>query len=95
MTQKPSDVPPALQDPTIAHNARLGLVMFFIYFLFYAGFVALATFKYEWLQHSVLGLNLAILYGMGLIVIAIIMALIYMLLCRMPAADRPAGTPRH
>lgn len=65
------------------YNARLGIAFFVVYFLLYAGFVALVTFKYEWTSRPVLGgLNLAIVYGMGLIVAAILLALVYMVMCK-------------
>ncbi len=74
-------------DESSIHNARLGIVFFLFYFLLYAGFVAIVTFKYEWMARPMLGgLNLAIVYGMGLILAAIVMAIIYMLLCKRPVA---------
>ena len=71
----------------MAYNARLGLKFFFVYALAYAGFVAVCTFRYDWMSVIVFqGLNLAIVYGMGLILLAIVMSVIYMRLCK---ADEP------
>ena len=60
------------------HHSRVGLVMFFIYLLFYGGFVFLNVFAADVMEITpIAGVNLAILYGFGLIITAIIMALIY------------------
>lgn len=73
-----------------SHNARLGLVLFVVYLLFYGGFVGLATFAPNALARPALaGVNLAVVYGFGLIVAALVLALVYMLLCR---AEGPAAT---
>ena len=65
-----------------AANARSGLVLFFVYLAFYAGFMGLATFAPGAMGLPVLaGVNLAIVYGMGLIAGALVVAAIYMWLC--------------
>ena len=70
------------------HNARLGLVLFTLYLLLYGGFVGLATFAPSAMARPALaGVNLAVVYGFGLIVAALVLALVYMLLCR---AEAPA-----
>ena len=75
-------------------NARLGLVFFFVYAAVYAGFVAVCTFRYEWMGTIVVaGLNLAIVYGIGLIALAMLMAVAYLLLCT-PAGDEPPDANR-
>ena len=71
-----------------ARNARLGLIMFGLYLLLYGGFVLLNAFSPETMEWKPLaGINLAILYGFGLIIAAFIMALVYGFLCRSPKAD--------
>jgi uncharacterized membrane protein (DUF485 family) len=65
-----------------AANARAGLVLFFSYLAFYAGFMGLAAFAPQAMGRPVLGgVNLAITYGMGLIVGALVVAAIYMAAC--------------
>ena len=65
-----------------AANARAGLVLFFIYLAFYAGFVGLAAFAPAAMGRSVLaGVNLAITYGMCLILGAFVVAALYMWAC--------------
>ena len=77
----------------MTRNARLGLLFFFVYALVYAGFVAICTFRYDWMGTIVFaGLNLAVVYGMGLIVLAVIMAVIYMLLCKPGGDEAVAGS---
>ena len=63
-------------------NARAGLVLFFIYLAFYAGFMGLATFVPQAMgRPAVMGVNVAITYGMGLIVGAFVVAVVYMAVC--------------
>jgi uncharacterized membrane protein (DUF485 family) len=63
-------------------NARSGLVLFFIYLAFYAGFMGLAAFSPELMGRPALaGVNLAITYGMALIVGAFVIAVWYMAIC--------------
>jgi len=65
-----------------AANARAGLVLFFIYLAFYAGFMVLAAFAPQAMGRPVLaGVNLAITYGMALIVGALVVAALYMWAC--------------
>jgi len=80
-----------------SHNARLGLVLFVIYLLFYGGFVGLATFAPNAMGRPALaGVNLAVVYGFGLIVAALVLAVVYMLLCRTeaPATDAASAEGR-
>ena len=64
-------------------NARLGMTLFALYVAFYSGFVLLNTFAADVMaQTPVAGLNIAILYGFGLIIGAFILAVIYGMLCK-------------
>lgn len=71
-------------DPeTVSRNARNGLRLFAVYVVLYVGFMLLNAFAHERMQQPVLaGVNLAIVYGMGLIVAALLLALVYMWLCK-------------
>ncbi|MCA9121576.1 MAG: DUF485 domain-containing protein [Planctomycetaceae bacterium] len=65
------------------HNSRIGLVLFAVYLLLYGGFVFLNAFAADVMETTpVAGVNLAILYGFGLIVAALVLALIYGFLCK-------------
>lgn len=67
----------------ITHNTRLGLVLFVVYFAFYGGFMVLSAFWPEVMGRPFLGgANLALVYGLALIVAAIVFALVYVNLCR-------------
>jgi uncharacterized membrane protein (DUF485 family) len=77
-------------------NSRIGLGLFVVYSLFYGGFVLLAAFSPDTMERTPLaGVNLAIWYGFGLIIAAIVLALIYGWACRTDAAtatdERPAS----
>ena len=64
-------------------NATMGLWMFAIYLLLYGGFVllnALSPETMEWLPFA--GINLAVAWGFGLILAAIVLAFLYGFLCR-------------
>ncbi|WP_164111932.1 MULTISPECIES: DUF485 domain-containing protein [Sphingobacterium] len=59
-------------------KSKLGVRLFFVYLICYAGFVILGVFKYELLATTVFaGLNLAVAYGIGLIVFAVVLGVIY------------------
>jgi hypothetical protein len=82
----------------VSRTARRGLMLFLIYFALYAGFLLLNIFKPSAMQDAIIplgysdgkvtwylnlhGLNLALVYGLFLIVAAIVMAFWYMRLTR-------------
>ena len=73
-------------------NARIGLILFSVYLLLYGGFVLLNAFSPDTMETTPLaGINLAILYGFGLIVAAWILALVYGWLCRSPKSHDDGG----
>ncbi|WDQ16936.1 DUF485 domain-containing protein [Rhodopirellula sp. P2] len=75
--------------PASDQTSRLGWVLFVIYLLLYGGFVLLNAFKAEVMDTIVFaGLNLAIVYGFALILVAIGMALIY----GMKTVDEPQAS---
>ena len=63
-------------------KSALGIRLFFVYFICYAGFVSIGVFRYELLAIEVFGgLNLAVVYGMGLIVFAVLLGIVYNYYC--------------
>ncbi len=74
---------------------RIGLSLFAVYLAVYGGFVLLAAFSPETMEVTPLaGVNLAIWYGFGLIVAAILLALVYGWACRkdaQPTSDATDG----
>jgi uncharacterized membrane protein (DUF485 family) len=77
---------PAPQNSAPDHasdrKAKLGLKLFAFYCLVYAGFVAINVLRPQWMKTEVvLGLNLAVVYGFSLIILAVVMGLIYNLIC--------------
>ena len=72
------------------YNTRLGLILFAIYLVLYLGFVFINAFAPDVMDTIVLaGLNLAIVYGFALIVVAFLLAAIYGVLCRSEPDDHP------
>ena len=72
----------------ISRNSRYGLILFSVYLALYGGFMLLSAFAPRTMaQTPTGGVNLAIIYGMGLILGALVLASIYMYLCR------PTGDP--
>lgn len=70
-------------SPERQFNTRLGLILFAIYLALYLGFVLINAFAADVMDTITLaGLNLAIVYGFALIVIALVLALIYGWMCR-------------
>lgn len=61
-----------------SHNARLGAWLFLVYLLGYGAFVLVNAFAPGVMESTPLaGLNLAILSGFGLILLALALALVY------------------
>ncbi|QDV65311.1 DUF485 domain-containing protein [Crateriforma conspicua] len=72
-------------------NAKLGLVLFALYLLCYLGFVLTGAFAPDAFDRVLFwGLNLAIVYGFGLIVVAVLLAGIYGWFCRVEPDDEAA-----
>jgi len=69
-------------DKSAARKSKLGIKLFFLYAFIYAGFVYIGVGYPELMGIRIMfGLNLAIVYGFGLIVLAIIMGFIYNFAC--------------
>ncbi len=77
------------REPSRSAN-RIGLALFWVYVLLYAGFMGLVLFRPDLLSLRPFGgVNLAIAYGMGLIAGAFLLAVIYMAACRVVEGGRP------
>jgi uncharacterized membrane protein (DUF485 family) len=65
-------------DPAFAFKKRLGAINFLVYALTYVGFVAINLAFPALMEKTVIaGLNVAVAYGFGLIVFALVLALVY------------------
>lgn len=70
-------------EESIQHNKLIGLSLFAVYVLFYASFMLISAFYPSVMASpSIGGLNLSIVYGFALILLAFILALVYMKLCK-------------
>ena len=70
------------KDHASPHKMRLGVKMFVIYAIAYMGFVAINIIKPILMEKIIFkGLNLATVYGFGLIFFALFLALIYNVIC--------------
>lgn len=70
------------RDGAVDAKARIGLRLFVFYSLVYVGFVAINLIRPQWMKAPVLlGLNLAVVYGFGLILLAIVLGLVYSRWC--------------
>ena len=66
----------------LSRNARIGMMLFLVYLLFYSGYVLINAISPETMEATPLaGVNLAIWYGMLLIIGAFVLAVIYGLVC--------------
>lgn len=69
-------------DKAAAKKASLGVKMFFAYTIIYAGFVLIGLTNPDLMGLEVIyEQNLAIVYGFGLILLAIVMGFIYNYFC--------------
>jgi len=69
-------------EPTVT---RYGLTLFAFYTSVYTAFVLVSAFRPTWMAQTVAGVNLAVLSGFGLIIGAVVLAAIYLHLCRSAA----------
>ncbi len=69
------------KDNSASVKSRLGLIMFVVYTLVYAGFVVINVFNPSIMGTDIGSLNLAIVYGFGLIILALILAVTYNQYC--------------
>jgi uncharacterized membrane protein (DUF485 family) len=68
---------------TASRNARIGMALFVVYLLFYAGFVLIAAFAPAAMANRPwAGINLAIWYGFALLGAALLVAMVYSWVCR-------------
>jgi uncharacterized membrane protein (DUF485 family) len=75
-----------------SNSARYGHLLFGLYSLLYAGYVLLTAFAPEVLERKPFaGINLSVLYGLGLIVTAFVLAVFYDLLCRFLERDHSSS----
>jgi uncharacterized membrane protein (DUF485 family) len=71
------------KDLAASYKMRLGVWMFLFYSIIYAGFVAINLLNPLLMEKTILfGLNVAVVYGFGLIIIALLQALVYDWFCR-------------
>ena len=78
-------------SPVVRGTSRIGLALFWVYVLLYAGFMGLVLFRPDLLSLRPFGgVNLAIAYGLGLIAGAFLLSIVYMAACRaVEGGDRP------
>ena len=70
------------EDKASDYKAKLGIYFFIIYTIVYAGFIVINVASPKSMGIILFaGLNLACVYGFGLIILAIIMGLIYNSMC--------------
>lgn len=69
------------KDNASAYKSRIGIWMFLLYTAIYAGFIAINTVKPSLMDMTFGGLNLAVIYGIGLIVFAFALAMVYNHFC--------------
>ena len=90
-----SNAPDPYEAAHTSRNARLGLIFFFAYVILYGAFVYLSAFRPQVMGMTALaGVNLAVIYGLGLIVAAIVLAIVYMFVCRGGTDGRSGGEGR-
>lgn len=79
---------PVGKDPAAAYKSKLGIWMFLCYLIIYVVFVAINVGSPLLMERIVWrGMNLATVYGFALIVIALLQALVYDVLCRSREKD--------
>ncbi|MFC1872538.1 DUF485 domain-containing protein [Chloroflexota bacterium] len=81
------------QDKCEGYKTKLGFVMIVIYTIVYFAFIVLAVTNPKLLGMDVGSLNLAIVYGFSIIILAMIQALIYNYVCSRREKDEEMADP--
>ena len=69
-------------DQAVAYKKKTGAIMVIIYGVIYGGFILINTLIPKIMGKTVLvGVNLAVTYGIGLILLAAVLGIIYNVLC--------------
>jgi uncharacterized membrane protein (DUF485 family) len=75
-------------DNTSAYKVRIGIYMILLYALVYFGFIGINISNPLLMERIIFsGLNLAVVYGIGLIIFALILALTYNSMCSKKEAE--------
>jgi uncharacterized membrane protein (DUF485 family) len=69
------------KDKASNFKTRIGIWMFMLYAIIYLGFVLINTINPSLMASDIGGLNLAIIYGFGLIIFALMLAFVYNAIC--------------
>ncbi len=69
------------KDNAASYKTKLGVKMFIAYTLVYATFVILNTTNPKVMESTLFGQTAAVSWGFGLIILALVMAVIYNRLC--------------
>lgn len=65
------------KDNSASVKSKLGIILFTLYALIYAGFIFINVFAPGVMGKEIGSINLAIYYGLGLIIFALVLAVIY------------------
>jgi len=68
-------------EKSTAFKTKLGIIMFAIYTPIYLAFIIICVLSPSFMAKDVGSLNVAIVYGFGIIILAIIQAIIYNNIC--------------
>ena len=75
-------------DNASVYKVRIGVYMVILYALVYFGFIVINIINPLLMERIIFsGLNLAVVYGIGLIIFALILALIYHSMCLKKEAE--------
>lgn len=69
------------KDDASSYKTKLGVKMFIVYTLVYGAFVILNTTNPKIMESIIFGQTAAVVWGFGLIILALVMALIYNRFC--------------
>jgi len=76
------------KDPAVSFKTNLGVKMFIAYAIIYAGFIFINLFSPISMEKEIMmGLNLSVVYGFGLIILALVLAVIYNQACNNKEAE--------
>jgi len=70
------------KDDSFQYRQKIGIILFLVYCIIYSGFIIINVSWPKLMELNILfGVNLAVIYGFSLIIIAIIFGLTYDIIC--------------
>lgn len=73
-----ANVPDIESEAVIRRQQRIGISLLLLFSMAYGGFIGLCTFAHRWFSETEFqGIPLTVLYGVGLVLLSLLIAMLY------------------